>query len=325
MKIVFHGANALTFRSGFETLLRERHEIFELPDDLTPHGARQTYEAADVIIGVRFTAEMPVPSDLKLYHVPGAGFDGIDIASLPAGASLCNCFGHENAIAEYVLAALLARHVPLADADHRLRMGDWKYWAGGPTGLRTELGATSLGIVGFGHIGKALAARAKAFGMTVTVANRSAVSAPELVDRAYALSDLESFMGSAQAIVNTLPLTDETRALIGAAALGAMRSDAVILNVGRGAVIDEAALYSVLKKRRIGGAIIDTWYVYPSSDAANPLPSLLPFHELDNVVMTPHMSGWTHGTIRRRQETMADNVNRLALGSEIRNLVRAPH
>lgn len=321
MKIVFHGANALTFRSGFETLLQERHEIFELPDDLTLPGARQTYQAADVIIGVCFTAELPAPSNLKLYHVPGAGYDGIDIASLPAGASLCNCFGHENAIAEYVMAALLARHVPLADADHRLRAGDWKYWAGGPTGLRTELGATSLGIVGFGHIGKVLAARAKAFGMAVTVANRSTVSAPELVDRTYALSELESFMGSAHAIVNTLPLTDETRGLIGAAALGAMRSDAVILNVGRGAVIDETALYETLKARRIGGAVIDTWYVYPNAENTNPLPARLPFHELDNVMMTPHMSGWTYGTIRRRREMIADNINRCASGKDLRNRI----
>ncbi|HEU0221819.1 MAG TPA: 2-hydroxyacid dehydrogenase [Paracoccaceae bacterium] len=321
MKIVFHGANALTFRMGFETLLRDRHDIQVVPDDLASPGARAAYQAANVIIGVRLTASMPVATRLRLYHVPGAGYDGIDMAALPAGARLCNCFGHENAIAEYVMAALLARHVPLADADRRLRQGDWKYWAGGPSGLHGELGATSLGILGFGHIGKAVAARAKAFGMTVTVANRSAVSAPELVDRAYALADLASFMGSADAIVITLPLTEETQGLIGARELAAMRAEAVIVNVGRGPVIDEAALYAALKDRRIGGAIIDTWYVYPGAGAPNPLPASLPFHELDNVLMTPHMSGWTGGTIRRRQQSMAENVNRLAAGEQLLNLV----
>ena len=321
MKIVFHGANALTFRDGLETLCNRPHDIAEVPDDPVSPAARAAYEAADVIIGIRFSSALPRPDGLKLYQVPGAGYDGIDVAALPAGTFLCNCFGHENAIAEYVMTALLARHAPLADADRRLRTGEWKYWAGGPAGLRTELGATSLGVLGFGHIGKALAARAKAFGMRVTVANRSAVSAAELVDQAYPLSELETFMGSADAIVNTLPLTETTRGLIGAAALDAMRPDAVIVNVGRGQVIDEAALYAALKDRRIGGAIIDTWYVYPTAETPNPLPGRLPFHELDNVVMTPHMSGWTLGTVRRRQQSMADNINRIASGLPPDNVV----
>jgi phosphoglycerate dehydrogenase-like enzyme len=322
MKIVFHGANALTFREGIETLLEAPHEIAEVPDDLAGDAAHAVYAAADIIVGVRYNSAMPVSPGLKLYQVPGAGYDGIDPAALPAGAALCNCFGHENAIAEYVMAVLLARHVPLADADRRLRAGDWKYWAGGPTGLRTELGMTSLGIVGFGHIGQTLALRAKAFGMRVSVANRSPVSASDVVDRAYALSELPALMGSVDAVVNTLPLTDETRGLIGAVELAAMRPDAVILNVGRGAVIDEAALYDALKTRRIGGAIIDTWYVYPSAENESPLPAHLPFHELGNVTMTPHMSGWTHGTIHRRRATIADNLNRCASGKELRNRIR---
>jgi phosphoglycerate dehydrogenase-like enzyme len=86
-------------------------------------------------------------------------------------------------------------------------------------------------------------------------------------------------------------------------------------------VIDEAALYAALKDRRIGGAIIDTWYVYPTAETPNPLPGRLPFHELDNVVMTPHMSGWTLGTVRRRQQSMADNINRIASGLPPDNVV----
>jgi len=322
MKIVFHGANAYTFREGLEALLGRPHDIAELPDDLSGGEANAAYSAADVIVGNRLTAAMPVPHDLKLYQVPGAGYDGIDLAVLPEGAALCNCFGHENAIAEYVMAALLARHVPLADADRRLRAGDWKYWAGGPAGLRTELGGTSLGILGYGHIGKALALRAKAFGMQVCVANRSPVQASSAVDRAFALTNLVEFMDSADAIVNTLPLTDDTRGLIGAAELAAMRPNAVILNVGRGAVIDEAALYQALKAKRIGGAVIDTWYVYPSAENPTPPPSRLPFHELDNIVLTPHMSGWTNGTIGRRRKAIAENINALASGGNLKNRIR---
>lgn len=96
---------------------------------------------------------------------PWAG--AIDARLLPPGCSLCNCHGHEEAIAEYVMAALLARHVPLARVDADMRQQRWTWWAGAPGALRTELGAQTLGVVGFGHIGCTVAQRAKAFGMRV--------------------------------------------------------------------------------------------------------------------------------------------------------------
>jgi phosphoglycerate dehydrogenase-like enzyme len=86
-------------------------------------------------------------------------------------------------------------------------------------------------------------------------------------------------------------------------------------------VLEEQALYDALAQGRIGGAIIDTWYTYPSGDAPVTHPSRLPFHTLQNVVMTPHMSGWTEGMIRRRQHTIADNVNRLVRGEPLVNLL----
>ena len=129
-------------------------------------------------------------------------------------------------------------------------------------------------------------------------------------------------MASADAIVVSLPLLPETR-LPGRCgrAVAAMRPDGVIVNVGRGPVIDEAALYHALHERRIGGAIIDTWYVYPTAAEPAPLPCRQPFHQLDNVVMTPHMSGWTTGMIRRRQETVAGNIRRLGRGEPLVNVV----
>ena len=84
----------------------------------------------------------------------------------------------------------------------------------------------------------------------------------------------------------------------------------------------EAALFEALKAKRIGGAIIDTWYQYPGPQQTDILPSKLPFHELSNVLMTPHMSGWTSGTIRRRQQTMADNIKRCFAGSPLTNVVK---
>ena len=188
----------------------------------------------------------PQPQQLRLYQAPAAGTDAIDLAVLPARSALCNCHGHEDAIAEYVFAGLLARHVPLAQADADLRRGQWTYWAGRPNALRTELGSQTLGLLGFGHIAQALAPRAKAFGMRVHAANRSAVTS-EHVDRAYLLSDLHAFLADVDVVVVTLPLTAQTQGLVDAAALQSMRPSAWLVNVGRGPVVAEQALYDALQ------------------------------------------------------------------------------
>lgn len=320
LKIVFHGDNAANFRSGIESLLHHSHEIVSVSQGLDHPEEKQHLETADVLVGVVLNQGMPQPKKLRLLQAPAAGTDSIDRACLPPQAQLANCFGHENAISEYVMAALLARHVPLIDADQALRQGEWRFYAGRPGALRTELGSQTLGLLGFGHIAKTLAQRAKAFGMRVVVANRSSVHSAE-VDQSFKLTDLHAFMASCDALVVTLPLTDDTRSLVDAEALSHMRSQALIVNVGRGAVIDEKALFDALQQQRIGGAIIDTWYQYPSSENAICLPSQLDFASLKNVLMTPHMSGWTEGTVQRRKQSIAENINRLSSGQALLNVL----
>jgi phosphoglycerate dehydrogenase-like enzyme len=318
LRIVFHGSNAAQFRPGLESLIGAEHQIEVLSDDLTDPEDVAHFQAADVVIGIRLTAQMPKLHRLRLYHAPAAGTDAIDAALLPVGSKLCNCFGHEQAIAEYVFAALLSRHVPLAKADADLRQQRWTYWAGAPNALRTELGSQTLGVVGLGHIGQAVAHRARAFGMRVHGCNRSDSQA-DRVDRLWSLDALDAFMSSVDAVVITLPLTEDTRGLIGPRALAAMQPHAVLINVGRGPVVQEQALFDALRSRQIGGAVIDTWYQYPGSGNTKAAPSQLDFASLDNVLMTPHMSGWTHGTISRRQQTLAENIRRLADGRPLIN------
>jgi phosphoglycerate dehydrogenase-like enzyme len=217
------------------------------------------------------------------------------------------------------------RQIPIAEADRDLRQGRWTYWAGAPERVHGELAGKTVGLLGYGHIGKAIATRAKAFEMSVIVANRSAVAASGLVDHAYSLEELPAFFSAADAYVVSLPLTPETTGLVGHEAFAAMRPDAVIINVGRGPTVDEQALFDALEHRRIGGAIIDTWYRYPSGEVQVTSPGRLPFERLQNVVMTPHMSGWTKGTIRRRQEVIAENIRRRTAGLACINVIRAAH
>ena len=322
MRIVFHGENAASFSHDFQRLVGEAAQISVLPDVLTDRAHSQTYAAADVIVGVTFSGDLPQPRQLQLFHVPGAGYDAVDLDAIPHSAVVCNCFGHEQAIAEYVMAALLERHVPLADADRHLRRGDWTYTAGSPERVHGELAETTIGLLGFGHTGKAIAARAKAFEMKVHVANRSPVPTSSLVDRSFDLSRLGEFWSSADFFVVSVPSNADTVGIVNAESFAAMRASAILLNVGRGPTIDERSLYEALKDRRIAGAVIDTWYSYPSPNHPSILPSKFPFHELPNVVMTPHMSGWTTGTINRRRHTIADNISRRAAGRPCVNVVR---
>ncbi len=323
LKIVFHGQNAANFRQGFESLIDPEHQILDLSDALDQPGERSHFETADVVIGIKLNDGMPIPLKARLFHAPAAGTDAVNTALLPTQCTLANCFGHENAIAEYVIAALLMRHVPLARADQDLRQQRWTYWAGRPTALRTELGSQTMGLLGFGHIAQTVALRAKALGMRVHVANRSPINHPA-VDQSWTLDGLHEFMASTDVVVVSLPLTSSTAGLVDAPAIAAMRPDAVLMNVGRGAVIDETALYNALKAHQIGGAVIDTWYQYPTPTQAECAPSQYDFASLDNVLMTPHMSGWTAGTVRRRQEPLSDNIGRLSRGEPLVNVLLGP-
>ena len=109
LNIVFHGQNAANFRHGFEALIGPQHSISDLSDGLDQPGERALYENADVVIGIQLNSTMPQPLKARLFHAPAAGTDAISTALLPAQCVLANCFGHENAIAEYVMAALLMR------------------------------------------------------------------------------------------------------------------------------------------------------------------------------------------------------------------------
>lgn len=321
MKLTFHGSNAANFRADIEACLTGSHEISLLSDDLSEPGEIERFIDADVIIGTALSGSHPKPGNARLYQVAGAGYDGIEFTRLPSGCSVCNCFGHEEAITEYVMTAVLSRYVPLVEADAQLRRGNWHYWAGRPEGLRTGCSGSSIGILGYGHIGKALARGAQAFSMEVHVANRTDIMPDDCVDYYYPLSKLDIFYGAVDILVVALPLTEATSGLVDENAFSAMRSNCMILNVGRGPVIAEQALYDALKNKRIDSAVIDTWYVYPSEENNTPYPGNLPFQELNNVIITPHMSGWTQGTIRQRQQLIAENIRRLADGETLLNTV----
>jgi phosphoglycerate dehydrogenase-like enzyme len=145
---------------------------------------------------------------------------------------------------------------------------------------------------------------------------------PPYMDKVVGLDRLRDVLPECDFVLVATPLREETRGLIGEAEIAAMKRTAYVINPARGPIIDEEALYRALHEHRIGGAAIDTWWTYPLGSDDSPRPSRYPFWELDNVLMTPHHSGATEGTARRRGLVLAANIDRLSRGEPLLNVVR---
>jgi phosphoglycerate dehydrogenase-like enzyme len=278
---------------------------------------------ADAMVSMNWPADMPPAPKMRLLHLPGAGTDDIAFGAVPRQAAVCNVFEHEIGIAEYVLAGMLQWAIGIPRMDAALRQGRWygSHLSGPRHG---ELHGQTIGIVGYGRIGREVAQRARAFGMQVLACSRTARPGDGLVDRIEGMEKLGQLLAASHFVLLALPLEPSTQGIIGAAQLALMKPEAVIVNVARGALIDEQALFEACRDRRIGGAIVDTWYRYPRQGETQGEPATLPFRELDNVIMTPHGSGWTEGLRPRRCRFIADNLDRLARGEALVNVVRAP-
>jgi len=316
---VLVGAAVLPFRDGIDAAVTTPWDIVALPDD--PSVSVELIGRADAAVTVHYGGTWPLAPKLRLLQVPGAGYDGIELAAIPAGVTLCNVFEHEPGVSEYAMLAMLEWCHRLGPADRDMRAGRWtrsSRFGGAPD---DELAGKTVVVVGLGRIGRAVARRARAFDMRVLAVNRSADKTDPNVERVVGLERLHATLGEADFVVLACALTPDTRGLIGTAALAAMKPAAVIVNPARGPVIDEAALYDALLHHRVGGAAIDTWWDYPPSAIPRDPSTRFPFHALDNVLLSAHVAGWTSGTVARRTLEMARNLDRLARGEPLVNTI----
>ena len=321
VRVAFAG----TFAGRLETPVRD---YLTIPCDVVTgdeSGIVSQIADVDVLVTLAFTRPMgEAARRLRLIQVPGAGLDRIDRAAIPAGTWLANAYGHEVGIAEHAMGAMLAVTRNLCRLDARLRRGDWEsQWslAAPAPAPWPELAGKTLGILGHGRIGQALAKRARAFDMDVWAIRRD-VTRSEADGLAFlgGPEALDHVLRGADYLAITVSLTEATRGWLGARELGLMKSTAILVNVARAEVVDEAALYQALARGTIAAAALDVWYRYPT-DAGPTLPAREPFHELPNVLMTPHVSGWTEGMLHARARLIADNIERAARGEPPMNLV----
>ena len=322
MKALFLGNVAADTAEGIRSELPPELQVEIIGD---PNDLRRLPEVAaeaDILVSNHWRADYPPAPKIQLVQSVATGIELIDLAALPRGAAICNAFGHETAIAEYVLMAMLvwSHRFREIESDFRLRSSWAPSWvhSGVPHG---EIRGSTLGIVGLGRVGREVARRAAVFGCHVLAANRSPREPGDGVQRVYPLSQLDEMLPRCDTVAVCSALGTETEGLIDARRLGLMKRWAFLVNIARGAIVDEDALYAALRDGTVGGAAIDVWWQYPTAAEPERRGSRHPFHELPNVIMTPHCSGWTAGMVRRRWDEVAENLRRFVRGKPPINLV----
>jgi phosphoglycerate dehydrogenase-like enzyme len=288
----------------------------ELPDPAT-------YDT--LVAGRPSREELAAGKALRRLIIPWAGLPAETRALLPDFPHLDVHNLHHNAapVAELAMMLLLAAAKFTLRYDAALRAGDWRirYDRPGPAVLLD--GKRAL-VLGYGAIGRRVARACRALGMSVLATRRRAgAPTPDEGVMVYPPAALPALLPQAAALIICLPLTPETDGLLGAAELALLPPGAVLVNIGRARIVAEDALYAALRSGQLHAAGLDVWYSYPPDEAARAhhRPSAYPFHELDNVVMSPHRGGAADETARLRMSALAELLNAAARGEPVPNRV----
>ncbi len=294
-----------------------------LPDDTRmvvgerPEAFESAADEADAIL-VWFTGRDLLEKVWKMaprvrwVHASSAGVDTLLFPALvESPVPLTNARGAFSwSLGEFALAAILFFAKDLRRMVRSQQEGKWDQFD-----VEGVCGKT-LGIIGYGDIGRAVAERAHAMGMRILAVRRrpELCEGDPLLDSAFPPESRGRMMAMADYVVLSAPLTAETRGLVGEAEIGAMKPGAVLINVGRGPVVDERALIRALEERRIRGAALDVF-------EQEPLPAGHPFYRLDNVLLSPHCADHTAGWMGQSVEVFLDNFERFRKGEPLRNVV----
>jgi phosphoglycerate dehydrogenase-like enzyme len=284
----------------------------------TPDALAQAAQHADVIFNWSGSKELlrkvflMAPS-VRWVHSRAAGLDNVLFPELiESPAPLTNASGvFSQSLGEFALAAMLYFAKDFRRMIRNQMAGVWEQFD------IEEISCQTVGIVGYGDIGRAVATRARAMGMRVFGLKRhggGVYNADPLVDCIYGPGERIEMIGLSDYIVVAAPLTAETRGMIGEAEFAAMRPGAVLINIGRGPVVDEAAMIRALAERRIKGAALDVF-------DDEPLPAGHPFYRLENVLLSPHCADHTSDWMEQAMKFFLDNFQRYRRGEPLRNVV----
>jgi phosphoglycerate dehydrogenase-like enzyme len=280
----------------------------------------QTLRRAEAVLALNLADEIPdgafaESSRLRFVQMLSAGVDTVDFSDLPDDLMVAsNAGAYSVAMSEHVLAMTLSLAKRLPQRHAALAAGRFDKWRPALT-----LHGAICGILGLGGIGTATARLMAAFGARVHAINRSGRSTAG-AEFTGTLADLDRVLAVADVLVIALPLTQATRGLIGPRELALMKPAAIVVNVARGPLIDQGALYEHLRTHPDFGAGIDTWWDEPTGDA--PFRTDYPFFDLPNLLGSPHNSSIVAGAMVSAARLAAENVHRHLRNEVVTGIVR---
>ncbi len=310
MKVVFYQKVNSLWRELLEPVRKELPDL-ELITDYEQ--ADQHIADAEVIVGGKISREVFERAEkLQLVIVPFTGVNHLPFDLLQEkGVRVANSHGNAFYVAEKTVGLILAYYGRVIEFHNDMRRTKWHgFWVGkGLNDSWESIDGKSAAILGTGEIGKYTAGLLKAFRVRTIGYKRTKVETlPEGFDEM--VYSIDEAIEKADIIVVALPATDATRGLIGEQQLQHMQ-EKLLVNIGRGSIVDEAALYEALRAGTLGGAAIDCWYTYPKEGVMG-APSNYPIHELDNVILSPHIGGFTTQAARKGIEQACENLRRFA-------------
>jgi D-3-phosphoglycerate dehydrogenase len=269
--------------------------------------AHQGTEMLFVLFAPVSAAAMDTLPNLRLIGASRAGTENVDVpAATERGIVVHNIMGRNaQAVSDFAVALLLAEARNIARAHHAIKTGQWrKNFVN--SDFVPELSGKTVGIIGFGHIGRLVAKKLSGFEVNVLVYDPFV--ADEVTAQYYAHKvSKEVLFGEADFVTVHARLTEETQGLVGADELNRMKPTAILINTARAGLIDEAALYDALKSRKIAGAALDVFWIEPLAEDSRWL-------ELDNVTLTSHIAGTTADALNNSPYLLTRDVNKLLTG-----------
>ena len=278
---------------------------------------REYAPQADVIVNGTsnpplLSAAIPPATRARWIHSLWTGVDNVLCPEVLASPlPLTNGRGvFRRPLAEWTIGAMLYFAYRMRRMVRQQQAGVWEAFT------TEEIQGKTLGIIGYGGIGSTAAELARPFGMRIVALRRrpELFEKDPLVDQSFAPSQINELMATSDYVLLATPLTDDTRGMIGAAQIAAMKPTSVLINVGRGAVVDEAALIKALEDGKIRGAALDVF-------AVEPLPAGHPFYRMENVLLSPHTADHVQDFIHLAVEAFLENLKRFQAGQPLMNLV----
>lgn len=282
-----------------------------------PEDRKECLKSADAVVAGRLSEEdIENALNLKVLFVPFTGLDNFATNKLREREILIsNTHANASVVAEHAIALTFALLGRIVEFHNDLWKGYW-HMSIEDGDMWTSIQGKTCGILGLGHIGFCLAKFLKAFDCKVIGFKKHLPEKnPENVDEVTV--SLNNAIGKSEIVFICLPLNTETEGMINAEVLNNMKGK-YLINIGRGKIVDEEALYNALKNGILAGAALDVWYNYPGKTKKEPVfPSKFPFHELPNLVLSPHKASHTTDAIRAMIDDTVDNVRNYLLSGHL--------